>query len=351
MIQPKYNPKEALEKIKLNMKYDTSKTLNENKNVIFEQTVGRGIGSVAGTVIGVISVAAFIASIPLTGGMSAAMALASSTAMAAGGATGYGLGTLIEDWFTDESAGQNEFKRLMSFCASNPSGIEAIPRILDDSQAREIAYNIEDAKGQFNDDEDAIVQALKKIPSLSDLCVVNKRVTGGLYGFLDDLTNSPDEWKMFTRPVKDIIEDSKIEVKTTDPDCLKDPTLEKCKGQIKIDDGKKTDDGKKNGSGYTPCSGTYKYRCKTDPTGPIGVVQGCLGLVTDGKFGPKTRAALSEKGVTTFTDADVNKICEKQDVEQKLTSDVETQSLGGDQSGSSTSQSPDQESNTKTGIS
>jgi len=33
MIQPKYNPKEALEKIKLSMKYDTSKTLNENKGL------------------------------------------------------------------------------------------------------------------------------------------------------------------------------------------------------------------------------------------------------------------------------------------------------------------------------
>lgn len=37
MIQPKYNPKESLERIKLMMKYDSSKTLNENKSVIFEQ--------------------------------------------------------------------------------------------------------------------------------------------------------------------------------------------------------------------------------------------------------------------------------------------------------------------------
>ena len=38
MIQPKYNPQEALDRIKLMMKYDTSKTLNENKKVIEEQT-------------------------------------------------------------------------------------------------------------------------------------------------------------------------------------------------------------------------------------------------------------------------------------------------------------------------
>jgi len=37
MVQPKYNPQEALEKIKLMMKYDLSKTLNENKVTISEQ--------------------------------------------------------------------------------------------------------------------------------------------------------------------------------------------------------------------------------------------------------------------------------------------------------------------------
>jgi hypothetical protein len=38
MVQPKYSPTEALNKIKLMMNYDSSKTLNENKNVIFEQS-------------------------------------------------------------------------------------------------------------------------------------------------------------------------------------------------------------------------------------------------------------------------------------------------------------------------
>ena len=63
-------------------------------------------------------------------------------------------------------------------------------------------------------------------------------------------------------------------------------------------------------SGYRTCSGSYSYGCKTDPTGPIGVVQGCLGgLVVDGKFGPKTQAALKSKGYESFTDAEVDKIC------------------------------------------
>lgn len=36
MVQPKYSPQEALERVKLMMKYNSSKTLNENKSIIFE---------------------------------------------------------------------------------------------------------------------------------------------------------------------------------------------------------------------------------------------------------------------------------------------------------------------------
>jgi hypothetical protein len=60
MVQPQYNPQEALERVKLMMKYDTSKTLNENREIITEQdrtpeqdialkiynaTIGAGLGT------------------------------------------------------------------------------------------------------------------------------------------------------------------------------------------------------------------------------------------------------------------------------------------------------------------
>jgi hypothetical protein len=38
MVQPKYNPEEALQRIKLMMSYDMGKTLNENKQIISEQS-------------------------------------------------------------------------------------------------------------------------------------------------------------------------------------------------------------------------------------------------------------------------------------------------------------------------
>jgi hypothetical protein len=34
MVQPKYSPEEALERVKLMMKYDMGKTLNENKQLL-----------------------------------------------------------------------------------------------------------------------------------------------------------------------------------------------------------------------------------------------------------------------------------------------------------------------------
>ena len=47
MVQPQYSPQEALERVKLMMKYDTSKTLNENREIIFEQdTTGADVGEI-----------------------------------------------------------------------------------------------------------------------------------------------------------------------------------------------------------------------------------------------------------------------------------------------------------------
>jgi hypothetical protein len=58
---------------------------------------------------------------------------------------------------------------------------------------------------------------------------------------------------------------------------------------------------------YRDCTGTYTQGCKSEV---IRKVQGCLGLAADGKFGPKTQAALEAKRYTNgFTDNDVDKIC------------------------------------------
>ena len=60
-------------------------------------------------------------------------------------------------------------------------------------------------------------------------------------------------------------------------------------------------------SKYRVCVGTYTKGCKSPI---IAKVQGCLGLVPDGKFGRNTDAALKAKGFDIgFTDNDVKRIC------------------------------------------
>jgi hypothetical protein len=87
-------------------------------------------------------------------------------------------------------------------------------------------------------------------------------------------------------------------------------------GNTKPEDGfKKTNTGKKT-SGYKQCSGTYKIGCKSNS---IAKVQGCLGLVADGKYGRKTNAKLKDLGYNSFTDADIEKICQSKNTAQPET--------------------------------
>jgi hypothetical protein len=79
--------------------------------------------------------------------------------------------------------------------------------------------------------------------------------------------------------------------------------------------------GGNTGGGYKDCSGTYTFGCKSEA---IRKVQGCLGgLTTDGKFGPNTQKALKAKGFDSFTDADVDKICGIDSIEDTDVQDVE----------------------------
>lgn len=286
MVQPKYSPEEALERVKLMMKYDTSKTLNENKQVIEEQTPTQAVGSVAGGLLargaGATAASALATTLGATG---SAVPIVGT---AAGILIGYGLGTLI-DWSFNKDSGAEGFRKVMEVCKAK--GVSKLVPQLSKSDVRQIAFTIEDAKGDWNDDEDAIAGALGQIPTIADLCAVDKKVPGGLYAFLDGVTDSPKEWRIFTRPIQGMIEDTEI-VLTPEEQEGKKP--------------KKETTPKKKGTGYKACSGAYSYGCKADA---IAKVQGCLGLTQDGKFGPKTKAALAKKGFSSFTDAEITKIC------------------------------------------
>lgn len=295
MKQPKYSPQEALERVKLMMKYDTSKTLTENKQIISEQPTpfeitATGLGAIGGAGVAAGGASALGA---VTAGAIAGTAAFPVVGTAIGALVGLGLGALTQ-WGVYKDNGKEGFSKLMEACKA--PGASKLVKKMSKGDIRNVVNSIEDSKGDWNDDEDAIVSALQKIETIADLCEVDKKITGGLVEFLDGITDSPKEWKMFARPIQGMIEDTEIVLTPEEQKKVKDKVV--------------TASGES--SKYKPCSGTYSLYCKSPK---IGQVQGCLGgLKMDNAFGPLTLAKLKEKGFgESFTDADIDKICSKQE--------------------------------------
>jgi len=295
MVQPKYSPEEALKRIKLMMEYDTSKTLNENV-----KTIKQPINEVA-PLLGFIPVAT-----PWLIGYGA-------TALTAIGA-----------WIYNVQGGGDSFSKTKTFFA----GCSSLDKNLKPTQSkgahREAAYSIYNAIEGIGTDEDAIRGAISSMETVADLCAMAKyynKTYGDLYEDLDGDLDGESFRKYVWSAISPIVDDAE--------ENLEQAKKEEVGGGTETGGGK-TGGGKTGGGkigGYKPCSGTYSFGCKSDV---IAKVQGCLGgLASDGKFGPKTKAALSAKGITSFTDADVTKICQSKPAEVEPEISGETQTISG----------------------
>jgi len=328
MVQPKYNPEEALQRIKLMMEYDMSKTLDENKETISEQYVAPTVA--AGTTGAALGAGAVAASTTTAGAsvivpvMSALGVGATAAGAIVGGAAAIAVLPLVY-WLVTKDTGANKVKKMFEMCSSDSTKIAKLPRKLQDTDLRSITDDIEDAivndsyGFQGGTDEEKLFGAFKQLESgtASDFCALVKYYnshsdSGDLFDDLDGDIDAESEWKQIYRPIRNCVEDSLL--------TLKDEP-------VKNDGKKKTGGGSKTGGsktgGYKPCSGTYSYGCKSEV---IAKVQSCIGgLTPDGKFGPKTKSALSGKGITTFTDADVTKICSTKTTIEKPKDEFTTQ--------------------------
>jgi hypothetical protein len=313
MIQPKYSPQEALERIKLMMEYDSSKTLDENKKTISEQYVAPAVGSVAvGAGLGT-AASTGAAGYALAGTSTGALAMATGqalgmttgvAAMATGAAVIGGAAALavlpLVYWLATKDTGANKVKKMFEMCSSDSAKIAKLPRKLQDGDLRSISDDIEDAI--INDsygfrggtDEEKLFGAFKKLESgtASDFCalvtIYNKNSdSGDLFDDLDSDIDAESEWKQIFRPIRNCVEDSLLSIKDDAP--------------IKTDGGKtggaKTGGVKKTGT-FTACTENMpiKYGCKNET---IKKVQVCLGLpmkYQTGNFGPITKQALIDKG-------------------------------------------------------
>jgi hypothetical protein len=395
MVQPKYSPTEALNRIKLMMNYDSSNTLTENEQSlkpINENT--QLLNEIEPITIGLLL-------------------------LAAGAVGGGGAYANASNWFMGSASEEQVIRQVSKLCDSiaSPGSLPkqykyAAQQLNKPSLSPEVHAKIADEINQganysFGTDEEQIFSAidtLVKRGTIGDWCATRTefdpttpskfeeliideldgndqaKVAGKLKQILaksrkkittkDDSTQEPNFW-IETFPCLRLTNSFP---QGWDSDIVADrfgftsvPIKLKVKGAIKTyrlqsdaklfnDDGSYTgfkiecagnkvtpikesfNREKKNlieqaevdfgGGGSTPsptrtprpiqnryriCTGTYTQGCKTDPAGPIGIVQGCLGgLVVDGRFWKKTQEALEKKGYPNgFKDTDVSKICEK----------------------------------------
>ena len=295
MVQPKYSPEEALERIKLMMKYDSSKTLNENKKVIFEKEE---------------------------------TAVAASTSTDANTLT-------VADLMGDTNRLRQYFQTVSDF-----GSIVGLPNLFDI-----VGGNIANLLAGRRSGVKGAVDALDGYVDLEDLTyvlTVIKSLDGKCYYDDVDEAKIPAIEKFLQLYNEDEDEDLEAEVEgvgirtlpTGASDIKRAITREiskqksqSCSSSADVTpvptDGGNTGGGNTGGGtgGYKDCSGTYTFGCKSEA---IRKVQGCLGgLTTDGKFGPNTQKALKAKGFDSFTDTDVDKICGIDSIEDTDVQDVE----------------------------
>lgn len=292
MIQPKYSPEEALERIKLMMKYDSSKTLNENKKIIFEE---EETASAAPTDANTVTV---------TDLMGDTGKLRGYFQFVADFGSPIGLGNVYD------ALGLNP----VNFIAGRRTGVKGVVDALDGYvDSEDLAYILTvikslDGKCYYDDIDEVKIPAIEKFIQLynededEDLVSVIEGV-----GTRTLPTGAADIKRAITKEITKLQSQSC----STSTDVTPAP----------IDGG--TGGGT---SGYKDCSGSYSYGCKSPV---IAKVQGCLGgLVQDGKFGPKTQAALKAKGFDSFTDADVDKICGSTETEtDEFTTNVDVDNV------------------------
>ena len=315
MVQPQYSPQEALERVKLMMKYDTSKTLNENKEIIFEQDylAPTAAATATGAALGAGAVKTGLVAGTLTGGGAAGAATsigltlgATGTAAATlgfavlGGAAALALTPLVV-WYMDKDDAKPKVERMIQYCTTDATKIQKIERGVSDSEIRNLSDQLYDAMEGVGTDEAVVYGTFKSLKTVSDFCALVTRFNkdygseGDLLEWLDDDFDQTSEWMQIFRPLRDIVEDTLLSIKDEEKPVPEDPELKKKK--------------KSGTGGYKACTGTYSMRCMTDPSGSIGKVQACLGLVADGKYGPKTNTKLKELGYNSFQDSDVDIIC------------------------------------------
>jgi gas vesicle protein len=230
---------EELQKALLLMKYDSNKTLSENKQTTSEQytapavaagATGAGLAAgatAAGILPGTASVAG-LGTVGLTGVGAAAEAVGAALgigitggAAVVGGAAALAVAPLVY-WLVTKDKSANKVKKMFEMCSSKSTEIAKLPRKLGNTDLRDMTDNITDAIEDMGTDEEKLFAQFKRLESgtASDFCALVKYYnsnsdSGDLYDDLDSDIDSDTEWNQIFRPIRNCVEDSLLSLKET----------------------------------------------------------------------------------------------------------------------------------------
>ena len=274
MVQPKHNPQEALERMKLMMKYDSSKTLTENVEVIKENKK-----------------------------------------------------PINEQWQIPAAiwAWWNYSNKFTDAAQKVKGAFQGCSTLLKQSQPSTdvdftgAADKINQAVNVWNGtDEEAVRDAFKMMKTPADICKLEEEYRNKYSDLYTDLDGdfSGSDWNTYIwSPIYDIM--SKIPQPPTPGPVVPGPVVPGPNPSPKT-------------SKYHSCPDTFPIAqfCKNST---IRQVQGCLGIKADGAFGPATQAALEAKGLsgTQITQDSVDKACNNTPTAQS-DENPEGQTISGD---------------------
>ena len=285
---------EELKRALLMMKYDSKKTLTENVQEVNEQSTDMGLTT--GSALG--------------GAAAGAAATAGTMAWAGAplGPVGIGIGAVVGAvaggvmGYMNQTGTRENTLKIIESCKSGVG----LPMMSEDA-IKSVGTTIYKAIEGIGTDEEAISDAFGDLKTFPDFCklaeIYENNYGESLADALDGDFDFPSDWLDYVyTPLRRVLERTKVIDET------------------KLSASTTNDGGDTTGSGeitpspslgkYKVCEGTYTQGCYSEK---IKEVQTCLGLVSDGKYGPKTQAALDVAGFGGgFKDSDVDKICQTQ---------------------------------------
>lgn len=293
MIQPKYSPEEALQRVKLMMGYDLKKSLRENKEIIFEQSNDEITKNIAYS----IDAAAWRHTFGAPGEILDAVKKIKTPIQF------YNINAYLK---SEKSKIKRSFGQIIPYCFTSNND-------LNNKQLEEIKTHLEslgfkiDAKPiTFNSKKGEIYPAVFKItgapqPNNSKTISVTEisqrqQNINNIYCSVDLSTNIiKNKYSNYynNKPLDEFIKNQKVtpeEIEIAKKSCTK-PVKSNASKEV-----------------YTFCDGVYKRKCKSSL---IKKAQACLGMpekYQTGNFGPITQGELKKKFPqfeTQFTTDDV----------------------------------------------